>query len=110
MAVTPAKCVAPVGGRCQLAGTGWVFIYSCEVGTCGYGYSFATHHVAIGPRGAAGTWRHIKGKPYGVTITFNSASGPDSFVATLNPHTGTGSGTERTAGLTFTFTAIENPA
>lgn len=108
MAATPVKCVAPVSGRCQLAGTGWVFAYSCEVGTCGYGYSFAARHVAYGPRGAVGTWRHIKGKPYGVTISFRLSSGPDKYVATLNPHTGTGSGIETNAGGTFTFTATEN--
>ena len=108
VASTPAKCVSPVAGRCPLAGTGWVFVYSCEVGTCGYGYSFAAHHVADGPRGATGTWSHIKGKPYGVKIAFALSSGPDTYVATLNPHTGTGSGTETNAGGTFTFKAIEN--
>jgi hypothetical protein len=49
-------------------------------------------------------------KPYRVTITFHATSGPDILVATLNPHTGTGSGTETVAGITAKFTAIENPA
>jgi hypothetical protein len=110
VAASPAKCVAPVGGHCQLAGTGWVFVYSCEVGTCGYGYSFGFQHVAYGPRGATGTWHRAKAKPHDVTITFHLSSGTDSFVATLNPHTGTGSGTETIAGVTATFTAIENLA
>jgi hypothetical protein len=87
-----------------------VFVYSCEVGTCGYGYSFGFHNVAYGPRGATGTWHRAKGKPHGVTIKFHSTSGTDSFVAILNPHTGTGSGTETIAGVTATFTALENPA
>ena len=89
------ECVAPVGGHCQLAGTGWVFVYSCEVGTCGYGYSFGFHHVAYGPRGATGTWYRAKVKPHDVTITFHLTSGTDSFVATLNPHTGTAPGPRR---------------
>lgn len=109
-AATPPRCVAPVAGRCQLAGTGWVFAYSCTVGTCGYGYSFAAHHVAYGQRGAVGTWRHVRGTRHGITMSFATSAGPDDFVATLDPHTGTGSGTETYAGGTFPFTATENPA
>ena len=92
------------------AGGHWLgFVYPCEVGTCGYGYSFGFQHVAYGPRGAIGTWHRAKARPHDVTITFHLTSGTDRFVATLNPHTGTGSRTNDRR-ITATFTAIENPA